>query len=329
MPSSNFPFGVKSYGVPVVPGSPAPGFGIGVGGKGNVTATNAAGTITPGPGSQVFFVNSALATASDTAVSQGNDPLRPFKTINFALGQTLANNGDVIYVGPGHVETIAAAAGWANAAASLRADGVTIYFLGSELDRAQITFTTATAAQIIIGANNMTLVGARFVTGFDAIAAAISITGSNCKLVGCQFYDAPAKATLIQILTAATATGLQVINWRHIPSTTGTQKTEVIRLIGVDDCIIDGMVALADYTTAVVNNITTLCNRLVIRNCLLGNKHAASTLAVAVLTTTTGFVQTTALQSVSGTPWITTSNILSCDLASAGSQPGGTATALV
>lgn len=328
MPNSNFPFGVKSYGVPVVPGSPAPGYGIGVGGAGNVTGSNTS-TITPGPGSQVFFVNSALATASDAKISNGTDPLRPYKTINFALGSTIANNGDVIYVGPGHVETISAAAGWPNAAASLGADGVTIYFLGSELDRAQITFTTSTAAQLIIGAKNMTLVGARFLTGIDAVAAAISITGSNCKLVGCEFFDAPAKATLIQILTAATATGLQILNYHFYPSTTGTQKTEVIRLIGVNDFVIDGMVAMADFTTAVINNITTLCLRGLIQNCALGNQHAASTLAIAVLTTTTGFVKNTVLQTASGTPWITTSNILSCDLASAGSTPGGTATALV
>src|SRR5229473_2146059 len=145
MPITNFPYGVSTIGgTPVLPNY-VPGLSAGFGGTGNNT----------NPGlSNVYFVNSTVATASD-ASDHGSSPQTPFKTINFALSRTLANNSDVIYVGPGHVETISAAAGWPNAAAGKTADGVTIYFQGGEADRAQVTFTTSTAAQLVIGASNM------------------------------------------------------------------------------------------------------------------------------------------------------------------------------
>ena len=267
-------------GAPVLP-EVTPGIGCGFGGKGNVTANG----VTAGPGSQVFFVNSALATASDAAVSNGTDPLRPFKTINFALGRTLANNNDVIYVGPGHVETIAAAAGWPNAAASLGADGVTIYFMGCELDRAQINFTTSTAAQIIIGCKNLTLVGARFVNSIDALATGLSVTGTDLKLVGCEWFDSPATNTLIQIKTTAAAKRLTIVGYHYYEDQTGggTQKTEAIRVVGGDNHYFQELNIAGNFSTGVFNNLTTAFINGIMKWCHLNN--IGSHPAVVQLTT--------------------------------------------
>ena len=54
----------------------------------------------------VFWVDSG-------AGSNGNKGTfaRPFATIDYAIGQCTANNGDLIMVMPGHTETVTAAAG--------------------------------------------------------------------------------------------------------------------------------------------------------------------------------------------------------------------------
>ena len=51
----------------------------------------------------IFFVDSGAATAADSA-GAGRSPDAPFATIDYAIGQCAANNGDVIYVMPGHTD---------------------------------------------------------------------------------------------------------------------------------------------------------------------------------------------------------------------------------
>ena len=50
----------------------------------------------------VFFV---MTGGSDTA-GQGQHPDAPFATVDFAVGQCTADQGDVIYTMPGYTETI-------------------------------------------------------------------------------------------------------------------------------------------------------------------------------------------------------------------------------
>ena len=324
MPLSHLPFGASAWGVPLVPQQPMPGLGVGFGGKGNVTAVLPA----QGPGSQVFFVNSALASASDAAVSNGGDPLRPFKTINFALGRTIANNGDVIYVGPGHVETIAAAAGWPNAAAALKADGVTIYFLGNEIDRAQINFTTATTAQMIIGANNMALVGARFVNSIDALAQGLKITGTDCKLIGCEWFDSPALNTVIQIITTATAKRLSIIGYHYYEDQTGggTQKTEAIRIVGGDNHLLQELNIAGNFSTGVINNITTAFINCVVKWCTLNN--ISGNITFAQLTTSAAVFLGTILMTT-GADAVTDSTLLNAADMASGQMISGAGTAAI
>ena len=81
---------------------------------------DASGKITTG---NQYFVS------SDTgADSTGNDGSirRPFATIDYAVGRCSANVGDVIYVMPGHTETVSAAAG-----INLDVAGISVIGLGA------------------------------------------------------------------------------------------------------------------------------------------------------------------------------------------------------
>ena len=62
---------------------------------------------------KVFFVSDTglAAYANRKTPSDGNKGTfhAPFATIDYAVGQCVANRGDIIYVLPGHVETISTA----------------------------------------------------------------------------------------------------------------------------------------------------------------------------------------------------------------------------
>ena len=69
---------------------------------------------------RVFYVHSS---GSDSAQA-GETAAAPFATLDFAIGQCSANNGDLIYVMPGHAETLTAAGQLDFDIAGVRAQGL-------------------------------------------------------------------------------------------------------------------------------------------------------------------------------------------------------------
>jgi len=201
----------------------------------------------------VYFVQSSLNAASDS--NTGTTPASPFKTLNKAFSACTANNGDIIVVMPGHVENVASAA--ALTAATGTADGVTVYFCGSQSDRATINFLTSTAAQFTITANNVTLVGPRFTNNIDALVAGVSVSGSDCTIVNAEYFDNAGLASLIQLLTTTAANRLTISGWTYYESTTGSAKTEAIRINGGDHHSLTNLNIKGSFSTANINNVTT------------------------------------------------------------------------
>ena len=100
----------------------------------------------------IWFVDSGSATGSD-AVGYGRNPDQPFATLDYAIGQCTANNGDVIICKAGHTESVAAAADLVFDVA-----GVTVIFQGNGTNRATIDFGTDAAADMDVTAANVTLI---------------------------------------------------------------------------------------------------------------------------------------------------------------------------
>lgn len=123
----------------------------------------------------IFFVDSGSATKSDSA-GAGQNPDIPFATVDFAIGQTAADNGDRIYVMPGHAETVAAAI-------TLDVAGVSIFGIGEGRSRPAITGLTGVDTVDITAANclvqNIRLIG---VTGVNAN---VNVAAADAKLVDC------------------------------------------------------------------------------------------------------------------------------------------------
>jgi hypothetical protein len=215
-------------------------------------------TTVPTTGS-VFFTGSVAGSATG-----GHHPDAHSATLIQAQSLATASVGDIVHVAPGHAESITGAAGMTFSKA-----GVTYQGLGNGRNRPTITFTTAIGAQMIVSGANIIFRNMIFdFTGFDAITAAISVTGADVAFEGCEFITNSATAgCVLGILTAATATRFRVSGCRFLGTfaNTGTTTTAQIKHeVGVDYCFENNY--FCGKMTQAILNATTITNGLIRNN---------------------------------------------------------------
>lgn len=219
---------------------------------------------------QVFWVNnSTVLNPQQRAGSDSNRGtfLDPFATLKFAITNAcVAGRGDIIFVGPGHAETISSAT-----ALTLSTAGVAIIGLGAGSSRPTFTFTTATTANIPVTAANISIQNCIFQANFGAIASVFTATGTSTPtdfaIDNCRFRDISSSLNFVSIFTGnATANscdGFSLTNC-HISSLGTTAATTAIKFGSATDRvnILDnyGNWAILNDTAAMVaagaNNIT-------------------------------------------------------------------------
>jgi hypothetical protein len=146
----------------------------------------------------IFYVDSGDGTDS---AGYGTHPDSPFATIDFAVGQCTASQGDVIFVLPGHAETISAAAGL-----DLDVAGISIIGVGEGADQPTVTLDTAVGADVDVDAANILVENIHFIANFADITAAIDVNADDFTLRRCRFSEAATNMNaLIWIQDAAAA----------------------------------------------------------------------------------------------------------------------------
>lgn len=142
---TNYPNGIASFGMPVLPAlSPQVRTGA------------------------VFFVcNATNANGSDG--NSGTSPSQPLATVQGAINACTANRGDTIYVMAGHAETVTATSIAHNKA------GISIIGTGNGTNRPTFTFGAA-AATITVSAANGLWSNCRFIANFVDVASAFTLT---------------------------------------------------------------------------------------------------------------------------------------------------------
>lgn len=167
--------------------------------------------------SSIFYVDST--TGANSPGNYGETYLRPFATVDFAIGQCTADKGDIIYIMPSHSETFTAADGF-----DVDVAGVSIIGLGNGDDRPTFNFTDVDAT-IAIGAANVTLQNLRFVAGISEIVIGIAIeaAGDGAVIDNCMFPE-PATNTfefLDAIDLETTANDVRITNneYYHVGNT--------------------------------------------------------------------------------------------------------------
>lgn len=130
-----------------------------------------------GPVGKVFFVDSGIDA------SEGTSPDTAVGTIDEAINLCTANNGDVVYVMPGHTEAVTVS--------SIACDvaGVTFIGLGSGAMKPVLTFG-ATDSRINVTAANCTWQNFRWTAGIgDVVTAVLHATAAqNTRYLDIEFY---------------------------------------------------------------------------------------------------------------------------------------------
>ena len=148
---TNFPDGLSSFGIPLM-------------GSGPILTTG-----------DISFVDSGHANASDT--TRAGARTEPFATWDFAIGQTTADNGDVIIIMPGHAETV-------TAAITMDVAGVSVIGLGPGRSMPAITPSGAIDT-VTVTAANCHIEHVRLIGQAADSTASLNIAGDDCSVFDC------------------------------------------------------------------------------------------------------------------------------------------------
>lgn len=163
-------------------------------------------------------------TPTNASGAQDGSFLRPLATLAQALAKCVANRGDTIYLGAGHVETISA-----SGALAISVAGVKVIGLGSGSKRATVNITH-TGGFLSLAAANVEIHNILVTGGVDAITKCISVSAADCVINECEIRDVTGQVT-DGILTTAAADRLKILKHVHRgDSAAGTNSA--IALVG-------------------------------------------------------------------------------------------------
>ncbi len=153
----------------------------------------------PHPG-QVFYVNStSVLPKNGVGSSNGNDGtyLRPFATLDYAIGRCTADRGDIIYLMPGHSETISAAA-----SVDFDVAGITVIGLGHGSKQAKLTWSDA-AGTVHVDADDTRFYNINFQAAIADVTAGINIDNNGCEFHNCLFDESGADLNWVVVMNVA------------------------------------------------------------------------------------------------------------------------------
>lgn len=173
-----------------------------------------------------------VSSVTGSATSDGSNIESPISSIDAAVGVATANNGDVIFVLPGHTETLATAT-----ALVLDKAGVTVIGLGSGNDRPKITLGTLATTTISITAASVTLKNIIVIGALDGLNSAITITGDYCD-IDVEYRDTSA-AVESNIGVTATSVDHGKIKLKYVGFIAGNAVTNAVVLDGCTSIHVD------------------------------------------------------------------------------------------
>jgi hypothetical protein len=229
------------------------------------------------PGS-VFWVHSGTGSNGNAGTYQ-----RPFASIDFAVGRCTANKGDIIYVLPGHTETVIAAGGL-----DLDVAGIAIIGLGAGSNRPTVSFGTATTADMDVDAANISMYNILFTGDVDALAAPIDVNAADFSLVNCEFRDVTGQATDV-ILTDNNADRLYIDGWTH-RGAAAAGGASAIALVGSDYVTIKNFWIDGNFSVGAIDIRTTAVTNLTVRDGFIHTRNAADIAIVDTITASSGAI---------------------------------------
>lgn len=154
------------------------------------------------PGKVFWVYNGSAMLPGQRAGSNGNKGgfNDPFSTVDYAVSQCTASRGDVVFVKPGHAETVSAAAG-----IGVDVAGVAVINLG--VGSLAPTYTlSATASDIAMSAANTVWYGGRMVPSTSDVVRGFAVSAANVTIAGVVVPDAGATNEILTLIKATSTT---------------------------------------------------------------------------------------------------------------------------
>ena len=211
---------------------------------------------------------------------------RPFATVDYAVGQCTANNGDIIMVKPGHVED------FDDTTTGFDADvaGVAIIGMGTGSDRPRFDLNDATST-LVLGANNVTLKNVVVRPSVTVVAIGITLESG---VTGCTIEDVEIAMGEAGDGTDECVKAISLVSGNHDTVIANTKifahascngATHGIHIDAASDrLVLDNVIIDGPYSTAGILEDAAGLNHIVV-NCSIDttgtdyNLHASSTFA--------------------------------------------------
>lgn len=227
------------------------------------------------PGS-IFWVDSTTGSNANKGTFD-----KPFATIDYAVGRCTASKGDVIFVKPGHTETVTAAGGL-----DLDVAGIAIIGLGAGDNRPKVNFTTAVGADMDVDAANVTVYNILFTGGIDALTGPIDVNASDFTLVNSEWRDVTGQATDV-IVADANADRIYIEGWFH-NGAAAAGANSAIALTGMDNPVITSFRIVGNFAVSAIDMRTTAVVDANIFDGYVWNKNSSDLCIKDTITGSTG-----------------------------------------
>lgn len=232
---------------------------------------------------QVFWVSNAttLLTGQRGGSNANKGTFNsPFSTVKGALANCVANRGDIIFVKPGHSETISNATDLA-----LNVAGVAVIGLGRGSNRPTFNLT-ATSSNIPMSAANMVWWNCLITGGIDAIVAVMTVSAADCA-VQLNYRDVTGQCTDC-LLTTAGANRLYVdVNDYDGDTAAGTNAG--IAIVGGDHIEITGKYMDGNFAVGGIDVRTTATTDLWVHDFgYFRTRNSADIFIIDTITASTG-----------------------------------------
>ncbi len=214
---------------------------------------------------RAYYVDSNVSNEGDgTSWTNARD------TLDEAINLCTADNGDIIYIAPGHTETMGAAADEVD----VDVDGVRIFGIGTGDSRPLFDYTGDVGGAFAIGADAVTIANVRFKANTPDVNDAIEVEAGSehLSVVGCWFgMETAGTDEFHETINADTAGNhyLRVVGCEFAMGAGAARCA--IEFRDSDYAIITDNVFAGDYAVADINNATTASDHIVIKDNVIFN----------------------------------------------------------
>lgn len=220
----------------------------------------------------ILFVNNTVTAATD-ATGYGQNPDAPFATLDYAIGQCTASNGDVIYVMPGHAEDL-------TAADSIDVDVAGIKIIGLGWGALKPTFsTTAAAGSFKVDAANVLVRNLRLVANFaTGTTAGMTLTANATNLIveDCDWRDTSAANEFLLHVTIPTGVGPCTFRDCTFVTAAGSMTNSFLFAGTSTDFTIERCYFFVDSSDSVIDHLAGASTNLRVSDCTIINQDTGA-----------------------------------------------------